>query len=62
MSDANEILDLIDKASTKQFDRDIRQLERLADVGDRLVAQHVVMANRTNQQVEADPMQPVETQ
>ncbi len=39
----DQILDLIDKADTRQFDRDIRKLERLADVGDRIVAQQAVL-------------------
>lgn len=38
-----DILDLIDKADTRQFDRDITKLERLADVGDRIVAQQAAL-------------------
>lgn len=53
MSDESEILDLIDLAATKQFDRDIRQLERLADVGDRIVAQQAVW--QATQDEAADP-------
>lgn len=43
MTDEEQILDLIHKASTQQFDRDINQLERIVDVGDRIVAQQAVL-------------------
>jgi hypothetical protein len=42
--EATEVLDLIDKADTRQFERDIQKLERLVDVGDRIVAQQAVLA------------------
>jgi hypothetical protein len=39
----DEILDLIDRASVQQSSRDINQLERLVDVGDRIVAQQAML-------------------
>lgn len=42
MAAEQEILDLIDQAETRAFERSIQQLERIVDVGDRLLAQQAV--------------------
>jgi len=39
-----ELIDLIDYASTKQSKRRFDDLDRLVDVGDRIVAQHAAIA------------------
>lgn len=52
-----EVLDLIDKAQTQQFARDINQLERLVDVGDRIVAQQAVLIG-AKQEASSDPTEP----
>ena len=57
MADEDEVLDLIDKASTQQFARDINQLERLVDVGDRIVAQQAVMMAAKKEGL-SDPTEP----
>lgn len=57
MSDESDILDLIHQADTRQFERDINKLERLADVGDRIVAQQAVMI-AAKKEAGSDPTQP----
>jgi len=47
----NEILDLIARADGEQFERDIYKLERIVDVGDRLVAQQIVKAAASPEEV-----------
>lgn len=57
MTPEEEVLDLIDKANTQQFARDINQLERLVDVGDRIVAQQALMAAAAKENG-SDPTKP----
>lgn len=51
----DEILDLIDKAETRQFGRDIDKLERLVDIGDRIVAQQAVLIGAKAETQGSDP-------
>lgn len=52
MSQESEILDLMRQADTEQFDRDINKLERLVDIGDRMLAQRVVLAAADSERIE----------
>ena len=54
MTPEEEVLNLIDKASTQGFARDISQLERLVDVGDRIIAQQAVFIG-AKAEAAADP-------
>lgn len=53
----DEILDAIDKAETRQFARDIDKLEKLVDIGDRIVAQQAVLM-AAKKEAGSDPTQP----
>jgi len=49
MSEESEILDLIELAATKRSEVEFRNFERLVDLGDRLIAQRIVMDASRNE-------------